>query len=295
MNKKHTSYFALLVLLCLSGNLWALAEEDIGNKPLHEINYQECPGIMPIINHSSRVYHFWVNGHEKFYYQGNIEALNDHLKEFSKADFDCLEVLIRPGPSSPIKTFEGMKILFGWEMELMGGISKHLTTEDLGNKIWSPDPMVTIYVSNEKFLTTLEIPHKVTIIELSDLKNRYIEGLSSKENHVRGWGAGRLARLDPYDSHSMNNIALLLDDEEWWVRLCAIGALQNFGKKAQNIIPQIQACADDDQERLKNRVSEVVKSIQSAKASEMKENQHNKLLNLIHKYVESTKQLLTKG
>jgi len=55
-------------------------------------------------------------------------------------------------------------------------------------------------------------------------------GLASTENHVRGWGAGRLARLDPYDQESMKAIARLLDDEEWWVRLCAVGALGTFGR-----------------------------------------------------------------
>ncbi len=286
MSKTYTPYFAFALLFCFGADLWALATEDIGNKPLHEINYQDWPGIMPVINHSSRVYHLWVNGHETFYYHGNIEALNDHLKEFSRTGFESLELLIRPGPSSPIKTFKDIEISFGWEMELMGGISKSLTTEDLGFKIWSPYPLITIYVSDEQTLTSLEIPPKVIALELSDLKSRYVEGLSSKENHVRGWGAGRLARLDPYDTNSMNTIALLLKDEEWWVRLCVIGALKSFGPKAQPLIPQIQACADTDQERLRKRANEAVKNIQSAKANEMKEKQHNKLLNLIHKYVE---------
>lgn len=292
MKKTFTLCLSFVLLFYLGGIVWALATEDIGNEPLHEVDYQDWPGIMPVINHASRAYHIWVNGHETFYYQGNIKALNDHLKKFSRAKSKRLEVLIRPGPSAPIKTFKGIDISYSWELELMGGISKHLTTDDLGDRIWSPYPMLTIYISKEQTLSSLETPPGVTILELSDLKNRYVQGLSSKDDHVRGWGAERLARLDPYDSNSISNIALLLEDEEWWVRLCAIGALQTFGQKAQSVIPQIQACADTDQERLRDRVTEVVNSVQSAKTEKMKESSHNKMLNIIHKYVEKFRRKL---
>lgn len=286
MNKTCAFCFSFVLLFYLEGILWSMAQEDIGNKPLHKINYRDWPGIMPVINHSSRVYHIWVNGHETFYYEGNAEEFNNCLVRFSRTGYRVLEVLIRPGPASKVKTFKGDDISYGWELELMGGISKHLTTEDRGDKIWSPYPMLTVYVSDIQTLTRMEIPPGIKILELADLKNRYFEGLSSKEHHVRGWGAARLARLDPYDPNSIANIAVLLEDDDWWVRLCAVGALQRFDKKAQPVIPRIQACVDTERERLKDKVEKVVKSIQSAKTDTKKETRHKKMLITIRKYVD---------
>jgi len=47
----------------------------------------------------------------------------------------------------------------------------------------------------------------------------------------------------------MKAIARLLDDEEWWVRLCAVGALGTFGRKARPLIPKILKCGDTDQKQ----------------------------------------------
>ena len=52
---------------------------------------------MPVVNHTSRVYHTWVNGNEHFYYQGNLDALNDTLRKFAQ-EKAVREVVLRPGP-----------------------------------------------------------------------------------------------------------------------------------------------------------------------------------------------------
>jgi len=285
MNKVYVVFLSAVLLLSLTNVLRAFGEEQIGNEPLHEISYQDWPAIMPAINHASRVYHNWVNGHERFYFKGSVKVLNDFLVEFSGAK-PRVEVLICPALSSNIKTFGGIDIPYDWSLELVGGITKHLTTEDLGGRIWSPNPMLRVYISDANTLKRLKIPRGINLLEPADLKRRYIEGLSSKHQSVRGWGSGRLANLDPYDSNSIDIIAKLLDDDEWWVRLCAIGALQTFGQRARSVIPQIQVCADTEQKRLRDRVTEAIESIQSANANEMKANKHNEMLILIHRYAE---------
>jgi len=61
-----------------------LGEEHFGNAALNEANFQDWPGIMPLVNHPSRVYHSWVNGNEHFYYRGDTPALNKDEDDWVK-------------------------------------------------------------------------------------------------------------------------------------------------------------------------------------------------------------------
>ena len=177
----------------------------------------------------------------------------------------------------------------------MGGISKSLTTEHLGDKIWSPYPMLTVYVTEPAMLSQLRVPKGVKLLELADLKRRYTQGLASTENHVRGWGAGRLARLDPYDEDSMRAVAKLLDDDEWWVRLCAVGTLSTFGRKARPLTPKIQQCGDTDQKRLKEAIVSAIKNIELSADTTEKEKQHRKRLEHISQFVKQSARVQTKS
>jgi hypothetical protein len=280
----------LLIVLSICPCVWPMATETIGNKPLNALNYTDWPGLMPLANHPSRVYQQWVNGHEWFYYDGDAAKLNDCLAKFAQVGVKVHEVLLRPGPPARAKTFDGKAVKYTWQVELMGGISKHLTTEHLGDKIWSPYPMLTVYVTDPAMLSQLRVPKGVKLLELADLKRRCALGLASTENHVRGWGAGRLARLDPYDEESMKAVARLLDDDEWWVRLCAVGALGTFGRKARPLIPKILQCADTDQKQLKEAVVSTVKNIELSAETTEKEKQHQKRLQQITAFLMRNRQ-----
>ena len=41
---------------CAAESAWGLGTETIGNEPLHEANYTEWKGIMPVINDKARVH-----------------------------------------------------------------------------------------------------------------------------------------------------------------------------------------------------------------------------------------------
>src|SRR3954462_15108095 len=89
---------ASLVLIACCCPARALGMEDFGNAPLHAANYTEWPGIVPVVNHPSRGYHWWVNGNEEFYYRGDAAALNEALAKFGEAGSAGREVVLRPGP-----------------------------------------------------------------------------------------------------------------------------------------------------------------------------------------------------
>src|SRR5437764_8147461 len=115
------AFLVTLILIACCGAARALGTEDFENAPLNAANYTDWPGIMPVVNHASRVYHWWVNGNEEFYYRGDVAALNDALAKFGEAGSPGREVVLRPGPGVT-HSFDGkQQIEFGWDLHLIGG------------------------------------------------------------------------------------------------------------------------------------------------------------------------------
>ncbi|QDT93267.1 HEAT repeat domain-containing protein [Gimesia algae] len=279
----------LLIVSCIPSLVWSMGEETFGNQPLNALNYKDWPGIMPVINHESRVYHVWVNGNEYAYYHGEIDALNDVLQKFAATNQKQHEVVLRPGPAST-KSFRQTKTIpFHWDLHLVGGIARTMAKKDQGEKIWNPYPMLSIYVDETIPLEKLKIPAGVTLLELADLEKRFSGGLASTDITVRGWDAGQLANLNPYSTSNRNAIAKLLDDNEVWVRLNAAGALAVFGKKATPLLPDLRARLNTDDAALKKRLTETIKIIEAAPDKSKYEKQHQETLKQISQFLKAQK------
>ena len=119
MNMKTSSIqLTVLVLVITVGCLSVLnaaasrpvwmGEETFGNKPLNAANYKNWPKLMPVANNTNRVYHTWVNGDERFYYEATAEELNQLLEDFSKLDSKTKEVLLVP-QREPVRSFDRSK------------------------------------------------------------------------------------------------------------------------------------------------------------------------------------------
>lgn len=239
---------AFTVLAACSAAL-ARGEEHFGNDPVHENNYADWPGLMPTLNHPSRVYRVWVNGNELFYYRGDTAALNDTLAKFTLTGIPVKEVVLRPGPGEAQTFDQTRKVPFRWSLHLLGGLSRQLTILEKGDRVWPKHPVLTVYVDRDLDLANLRIPEGLTVTSLADVKARTREGLKSGDKTVRGWSNGVLTDLDPFDEVSRDAVAAMLKDPDNWVRLNAAGALAQFGKKAQATLPQLreaQATADPE-------------------------------------------------
>ena len=103
---------------------FALATDEIGNKPLSELNYTEWKGIMPIVNDKARVYQVWVNGNESFYYKGVTKQVNAALATFAKVEVKNHVVVLRPGPVERSSIRDKTPISFNWELHVIGGIAR---------------------------------------------------------------------------------------------------------------------------------------------------------------------------
>ncbi|WP_417384851.1 HEAT repeat domain-containing protein [Gimesia sp.] len=279
----------LLMVSCIPSLVWGMGEETFGNKPLNALNYSDWPGIVPVINHESRVYYLWVNGNEYAYYRGDMDALNDVLQKFAATDQKQHEVVLRPGPASA-KSFRATQTIpYQWDLHLVGGIARAVAKKDQGEKIWNPYPMLSIYVDETIPLEKLKIPAGVTLLELADLEKRFSEALVSTDITVRGWDAGQLASLNPYSTRNMNAIAKLLDDKEVWVRLNAAGALAAFGKKATPLLADLRSRLNTDDAALKKRLEETIKIIETAEDQSEAEQQHQQTLKQIQQFLKAQK------
>jgi len=241
-----------------------LGTETIGNEPLHEANYADWKGIMPSINDKARVYSRWVNGNEHFFYKGTTKELNAALANFAKIEVKTHEVLLRPGPGLA-HTFDHKDVPYNWELHIHGGISKHLLTLDKGKEVWNEDPRLTIYVSRDIDLATLEIPKGVTLLDIPTLSKRVAAGLTaSKDKTVRGWGTGELTSLDHFSAENLKTVAKMLDDADSWVRLNAAGSLPRFGKKAAPHLPALRECLVSEDKSLKTSAQAAIVEIEQA-------------------------------
>lgn len=164
---RYLSVFAAIVamfvpMLCAQKG-FALGTEEKGNKPLNELNYTDWKGIMPIVNDKSRVYQVWVNGNEYLCYNGETKQLNAALATFAKVDVKNHVVVMRPGPPERHSFHDKTPIPFNWEIHLIGGIAKSRATDDIEDLEWQRDPVLTIYVTEEIDLDSLEIPDGLTL------------------------------------------------------------------------------------------------------------------------------------
>lgn len=273
-------------LLCLCTSLvWAWGEEHFGNEPFSEANYTDWPGIMPVINDTNRIYHWWVNGNERFHYRAKTSALNEALLRFAATSAEKREVIVRPGPGVAYSFNRVHTMPYDWNLHLIGGIARHMLTRDKGEWIWSKHPMMTVYIGGGNIeLEKIAVPRQVRVVELSDLRERCLKGLESSDKSVRGWGLGELASLDSFNRGNAEFIAKRLEDGDSWVRLNAAHALAEFGKTAEFALPALRKLLNDADEQLKKTTQDTIQRIESAQADLMRVKEHETLLQKIHEF-----------
>lgn len=286
---KNRCFSRLLLLVAIlmfttARQAHGLAQQHVGNKPLNENNYQQWKGIIPVINHESRVYHTWVNGNEHFYYRCSTEALNDILQKFAALDVDVREVVLRPGPEK-VMTFDKEPIGYNCLLHIQGGISRH---KEEGTNVFDKYPTMTVFVDGSNItLERIKIPAGVALIEVADLRYRYLKGLYSKDRRVRGYASYFLARVDVYNESNVLTIAILLDDEDMWVRSMAANALSRFGRKARPALPALRRRMQDSNEKRRDYFQKTIDKIEAAEDTTEAEEKHRRILKKISQFRKS--------
>ncbi len=280
--------FVVLTLISLSPSSgFALGTEEFGNKELHEANYTSWPGILTVINNKARVYQVWVNGHENFQFKGTTGQFNETLQHFARLEgVTQHEVVVRVGPGHGSSFNAEQKFAVDWDLEIYAGISAHVVSLDQGAKVWSKDPVLTVYVSDEFKLSDIVFPDVVTVTSPNQLGKRIAEGiLASKDVTVRGWGCGQLASVSPYDTGNLDVVGKMLSDTDNWVRLNATSSVAVFGKKSEKFLPQLRELAKSDDESLRKSSEQAIKTIEIAGDTSDDEARHNSTMAQINDYI----------
>lgn len=263
----------VLQLLAVAGlSVWfvpdsalALGTQEFGNAPVNKANYVEWSDIVPALNHTTRYYQSWVNGHERFVGLASTPQINELVKLYLAANLEQPEIVLLPSPGK-MRTFEQQDLPCDWVIEICGGISKHLTRVDQGSLVWPASPRLTIYIGDRVRCEDLQIPAGAKVVNATELKRRCQAAiLDSQDTSVRGWGCGVLAAIDPYDVDSARMIAARLADKDNWVRLNAAGALQPFGQLARSHKAALEAAGETTDAALKQRVAETLAILQPAR------------------------------
>jgi hypothetical protein len=244
----------------------ALGIETFGSRPLQDPAYEEWSNLTSVINLTNRLYQRWVNGGESFFFQGNTEALNEALRCFALIQMDVREVILLPGPANVYSLMRQKRFDYDWSLKLNSGITRTMMSRGKGGLIWRKDPVLTIFVGGGNIvLDQIHIPKGGTVLEMSDLLKRYTQAIQESEDiHVRGWGAGELAKLDPFSTASVGVVASLLRDTNDWVQSNAAIELKIFGKTAASALPSLRRTAETSIKYLKEQAQATIAAIEAA-------------------------------
>ncbi len=283
MSIKAWSLLIIVMSLVPLQSAGSMAIGTSGNEPLKEADYAEWPGALNVINSPSRVYTFWVNGGELFYFQGNTESLNKALVDFSRikmpAEVNPIsespqplaitipthEVTFLPGPSA-VEVMENSEISYDWKFEIGDGLSEISARKESATRVFEDYPVMTVYVGGGNIdLEDVRIPPGLSVVQLSDLRARYLEGLKSVDGVVRGIAAGRLAGIDPFTPETISPVTQLLRDPDRWVQSAARHALRFMGKSARPILAT-ELARDDLTEAEETSIREALEFIDSTPA-----------------------------
>ena len=268
---------------------FGLGTESFGKEAFSESNYTTWPKIMPLVNSPNRVYHWWVNGSEGFFYQGDTASLNVALRQFAAIQSERLTVVLRPGPGTT-RTFDRKQTIeFDWNMELTGGISRHMSKMQFGSEIWDPNPRLSIYVDERLDLNQLHFPKGAEVVELADLEKHYTKCLQSSDKSVRGWSCAYIAHLNPYNAESMRKIVAMLKDDNDWVKLNAAGALPHYEVFADEVIAELVAI-DTDDEKLQQRIQQTIEKLRKSKTDPKVQEKFLRTQTAIHKFLEEPRE-----
>lgn len=213
-----------------------MGEETIGNKPLSEANFREWPGIMPVVNNTTRVYHVWVNGNEQMFYKTTTAELNELMRNYAVIPLAGLEIVVLPGPGKVSNFDRDQEFTFHCQLHIVAGVASVMHKRENGEVFWPKTPRLTLRIDESIELDALEFPEGCKVTWSDELKQRFVAALDSDDQEVRGWGLSHLAELDPYDPELLEKVAAGLQDREPWVAQCALGVLPKFGPPASKYL-----------------------------------------------------------
>ena len=152
---------------------------------------------------------------------------------FSKSEFTDT-TRIHAGRRALHRFHVDLPLLLGLIVLVAAGLLVlYSASEQDAGLVWEKHPTLTVYTGGGVDLEALSIPTGITqLLEVDDLRERYMRGLRSPSERVRMYSAQFLAEVDPYGARSMTAVEALLGDEK--VRSAVDRALTEFRTRARD-------------------------------------------------------------
>jgi hypothetical protein len=138
--KLVSSTMVVALFLAWPQAAFALGMETFGNAPATK-QPEWAEGVVDVVNLKSRVYSYWVNGNESFFYRGDARALHDALRQYAAVRDDVRQLILLPG-SGKTQSFAGQVVPFDWQFHVPSGIYRAMTKQK--------HAVLTVYVSAPK-------------------------------------------------------------------------------------------------------------------------------------------------
>jgi hypothetical protein len=170
--KKLTLLGFLLFLPALAGGYF-LATEQIGPDPPGRPTFEQPDwprGLVDLARLQTRVYSRWVNGDERFFFQADIQGVNEILSLFSRVRIEEHDLLFGTGEGR-LQTFRGLPIEYNVELHVPGGISLAFNTR-VGQQVQSEPELILLVGSNPELLGRLSIPANTRVQAGDQIKSR---------------------------------------------------------------------------------------------------------------------------
>lgn len=273
--RNKTCLITVLFILASLRIAAGAALESVGNAPLS--GYREWPGILPLLNHKSRVYQIWISGGEAWYYRGNTRALNAALKSFAAVRSKELVVVLRPGQPT-VTTLKGVRIAFDWKLHVDAGLAAAF-----GGR----PPTLTVYIGGNVGLDGLVIPPGLTVVGPSELREEYLRDLSNTNRSTVIHAANCLVELEPDNPDNVPALTELLDNPDHGIVLAAGRELSNMGSAALTGLPQLERARDRHTSINREALERAIQRIRDAQAGPLHEPAWYQLSRQIDAYIVS--------
>lgn len=162
-------YVALVMLVMLSvawpgygmgQEAWG-PDSDRGHPTTEQTDWPT--GIAEVPRHDSRVYSWWVNGNEHFFFDANPDEVNELIGRFSKARMRDYEIWLKPGKGET-KSFDRKTVGYNVELQIVAGIVGYVKKEEAPAE--THEPVLTVYVDPDGdggLLDELRIPDNIIL------------------------------------------------------------------------------------------------------------------------------------
>lgn len=177
------SLVALLSLACCIKVLGLGAEYPPGFPVGGSPDWAEGTG--DLVNQESRVFGFFVNANDWFYFAGDTETFNAFLQQYAELEGTPLTLILNPGPGTVSPPWDKEKVTrYEWGMSVLrrGWGAPEATSPEDGKYVVSVD----LYLGGQVALDELEVPLNIRVKSGGEIEAFIAEHEAKREANKTG-------------------------------------------------------------------------------------------------------------